>query len=624
MTAHDDPVRDDPMSLAERAALRYADAITAATLFAIDPAATGLVLRSRADPARDHWLGVVARLLQIGAPQRRVPPQISDDRLLGGLDLSATLAAGRPIREAGLLGGVDRGIVILAMAERMATETAARIAMVHEAGVVDARPARFGIIALDEGVEDDERTPAMLSDRLAFSVELDGIGYDPDWSLPGAAETLAVDAARRLLPHVTVPDQCLEALCAAAMMLGVCSGRAELLAMRVARCAAALDGETEVGADHINIAARLVLAHRATQVPLSGDAPDQAAERAEAQEPRDDAEPPTNEPPQEPNAVDDPAKSPPDHVSRPDDMMIAEAAASLLPGLLAQIAAQGRSVSRSSGPSARQRGRLGPKAASATRGRPTRVRAGDPGKGARLDLLATLRAAAPWQTLRMKSADRGPQASSRIAVRRSDFRIKRFEQPVLTTTIFVVDASGSSALNRLAEAKGAVSLLLAECYVRRDQVALIAFRGAMAEVLLPPTRALARAKRSLSALPGGGGTPIALGIDAAMMLALEVRRRGRIAQVVLMTDGRANITREGKSGRALAQADATAAARRLRAAGIRAILIDTSTRPEPLAARLADDLAALYLPLPYADASTITRAVTGAGAVVAARAGARA
>jgi magnesium chelatase subunit D len=90
---------------------------------------------------------------------------------------------------------------------------------------------------------------------------------------------------------------------------------------------------------------------------------------------------------------------------------------------------------------------------------------------------------------------------------------------------------------------------------------------------------------------------------------------------VLMTDGRANITREGKSGRAIAQADATVAARRLRAAGIRAVLIDTSTRPEPLAARLADDLAALYLPLPYADAATITRAVKGAGHVVAARAG---
>jgi magnesium chelatase subunit D len=418
------------------------------------------------------------------------------------------------------------------------------------------------------------------------------------------------------------------------MMLGVRSGRSELLAMRVARCAAALDGQTEVDADHVTIAARLVLAHRATQIPDMAQPPEQQS----ADQPLDDnspppqaeAEPPSDRPP-ETNAADDPATSPPDNVGMPDDLMIAEAAAALLPGLLAQIAAQGRSSSRSTGPTARQRGRSVSKAAIATRGRATRVRAGDPGKGARLDLLATLRAAAPWQTLRARDVDRaaasGPNVATvatTIAVRCSDFRVKRFQQPVLTTTIFVVDASGSSALNRLAEAKGAVSLLLADCYVRRDQVALIAFRGKAAEVLLPPTRALARAKRCLSGLPGGGGTPVALGIDAALALAQEIRRRGRVAQVVLMTDGRANITREGKSGRPAAQADATAAAQRLRTAGIRAILIDTSTRPEPLAAKLADDLGALYLPLPYADASTITRAVKGSGALVAARAGGQA
>ena len=100
-------------------------------------------------------------------------------------------------------------------------------------------------------------------------------------------------------------------------------------------------------------------------------------------------------------------------------------------------------------------------------------------------------------------------------MRRDDFRMTRFQQRTRTTTIFVVDASGSSALNRLAEAKGAVELLLADCYVRRDQVALLAFRGKEAELLLPPTRSLVRAKRSLAGLPGGGGTPLAAGIDAA-------------------------------------------------------------------------------------------------------------
>jgi magnesium chelatase subunit D len=93
--------------------------------------------------------------------------------------------------------------------------------------------------------------------------------------------------------------------------------------------------------------------------------------------------------------------------------------------------------------------------------------------------------------------------------------VSRFKQRRETTTIFVVDASGSAALHRLAEAKGAVELLLADCYVRRDRVAMLAFRGKGAELMLPPTRSLVRAKRSLAGLPGGGGTPLAAGMDAA-------------------------------------------------------------------------------------------------------------
>ena len=144
----------------------------------------------------------------------------------------------------------------------------------------------------------------------------------------------------------------------------------------------------------------------------------------------------------------------------------------------------------------------------------------------------------------------------RILIRKDDFRISRFKQRTETTTIFVVDASGSAALHRLAEAKGAVELLLADCYIRRDQVALIAFRGSVAEMLLPPTRSLARAKRSLAGLPGGGGTPLAAGLDAAFALADSVRRKGQTPTVIVLTDGRANIARDGGQGRPRAEEDA--------------------------------------------------------------------
>ena len=183
----------------------------------------------------------------------------------------------------------------------------------------------------------------------------------------------------------------------------------------------------------------------------------------------------------------------------------------------------------------------------------------------------------------------------------------------------MVDASGSAALHRLAEAKGAVELLLADCYVRRDNVAVLAFRGSKAELLLPPTRSLVRAKRSLAGLPGGGGTPLAAGIEAALALAEAVRRRGETPVVVLLTDGRANIARDGEPGRTRAGEDALAAAMQLQAAGVTALLLDTSPQPQPMARQLAAQMGAAYLPLPHAGAAELSQAVRLATAPAAPR-----
>ncbi|MGB5830747.1 MAG: VWA domain-containing protein, partial [Thiohalocapsa sp.] len=222
----------------------------------------------------------------------------------------------------------------------------------------------------------------------------------------------------------------------------------------------------------------------------------------------------------------------------------------------------------------------------------------------------TLRAAAPWQRLRRAERESaGKGADILVEVRHDDFRVTRYKQRSETTTIFVVDASGSAALHRLAEAKGAVELLLADCYVRRDRVAMIAFRGPGAELLLPPTRSLVRAKRGLAGLPGGGGTPLACGIDAAVDLADGVQRRGGTPVVVLLTDGRANVTRDGIGGRAQATEDATSSARAFRVAELKALVVDMSPRPRPDAEKLAREMGAVYLPLPHANAAALSSAV---------------
>ena len=594
-------------------------ASTVAALMAVDPVGLGgVALRARASLARDQWLQMLRQLLPPGLPFRRVPLHVDDSRLLGGLDLAATLRRGRPVAQTGLLAQSDGGVAVLASAERLGNATAARLAQVLDTGeaVMERNglslrhTARLGLVALDEGSTDDEQLSGKLLDRMAFHLHLaDATDVDSLVAPPGV-DAPAIVAARALLPQVLASEAVVQALCGAAMALGVVSLRAPLLAVRAARAAAALDGRLTVSTDDSSLAAGLVLAPRATRIP-----------EAPAQEEDDTPEPPDTTPPPEPAnnaASDSPAQNtppPPEPtIEELDDQVLQAAQAAIPAGLLAALQfgqSQRAPSGASSGSGAQQN--------SKARGRPLGARRGDLGAGVRLHVVETLRAAAPWQAVRQRESAaalaipatgaRQPLPPRRIEVRREDFHVSRFKQRRETTTIFVVDASGSAALHRLAEAKGAVELLLADCYVRRDRVAMLAFRGKAAELVLPPTRSLVRAKRSLAGMPGGGGTPLAAGMDAARDLALACERRGETPIVVVLTDGRANIARDGSPGRERAGADALAAARTLRAAGLTTLLLDTSPHPHAAAQQIATEMGGAYLPLPHAGAATVSQAV---------------
>ena len=593
------------------------DAATIAALFAVDPAGLGgVALRAPACAARDDWLALLRTLLSSESPFRRVPLNTGDTALLGGLDLGATLQSGRPVALQGLLAQADGGVLLLAMAERMTAGAAARFGSVLDTGQVllqrdgldSVLSARVGIVALDEGADEDEQLPASLSERLAFHMRMDGQAEDeegPQWT---AAE---VQAARQRVGRVQMAAESVQALCAAAMALGIDSLRASLFATRAARAAAALAGSDTVEEEHIAVAARLVLAPRATRLPPAPEAQDAQPPQEEVSPPeppaQDQSEPP--QPPQEaqddtkPEESDEADSQPPDPQELAERVL--EAVQAAIPaGLLAslKIGALQRAKSPTSGSA-------GAEQKNALRGRPVGVRKGEPRAGQRINVLETLRAAAPWQRLRRSTLPPTSTKLPRIVVRKEDFHVTRFRQLGQTTTVFVVDASGSSALNRLAEAKGAVELLLADCYVRRDSVAVLAFRGKVAEVLLPPTRSLARAKRSLAGLPGGGGTPLATAIDAAAALAGQIKRKGETPIVVLLTDGKANIARDGSAGRGPAASDALAAAAQLRATGVSTLLVDTSPQPQSSAEQLAAAMGAQYLALPYGGAQSLNQAV---------------
>eukprot|EP01037_Dinobryon_pediforme_P014349 gene14349-14473_t len=554
----------------------FADALIAARLCAIDPALGGLIVRGGA-VLHDELIATLRDGLPPGAPLRRMPSHIDDERLLGGLDLTATLALGRAVSRSGLLAEADGGAVIVPMAERLPDAVAGRIAAVLDSGelvterdgTTQRHPARFVVIALDDGIDAEERPPASLAERLAFAIDL--TGADP--------RRQAATAPRDAGPVDPVPDdQSIETLAGIAAALGIDTARAPLFALRAARARAQLAGRAAMTHDDLAFAARLVLVPRATRLPAA--APDAEPE----------PETPDTPPPEQDQGDADEERSDPGPV---EDLVLAAVMATLPPDVLARIAGGGRRRN-ARGPS--QRG-AGERRKSGQRGRPKGAVAGIPGGGRRLSVIDTLRAAAPWQRLRT-----GP---GKVHVRRDDLRVRRFETRSEVVTIFAVDASGSAAVARLAEAKGAVERLLADAYVKRAHVALVAFRGTGAELLLPPTRSLTRARRMLADLPGGGGTPLAAGLNAALDLAEAARARGRTPFLIVLTDGRANIAADGRAVRSQAESDALDAAKAIALAGIPGAFIDTSARPRAEGAAIATAMGARYLPLPRADSAAI-------------------
>ena len=603
--------------------LAWDDALWALAALHIDPVGLrGIWLRSPHGPVRDEWLTLLQHL-RPGV--RRLPNNIDCERLLGGLDLSATLNTGRPVTQAGLLAQSDQSLLLAPMAERMAPEAAAILSQVLDSGLVtphgggDAQDARLGLIALDEALEDEPAMAETLQERLGIWLDLRHLGRQAQASdeVLGLIGVLCspdeeADEERqniiRRLRTLRLNDEQIQAITQMAQAMGIASLRGPLACVRLACVLAALRESDEVQDQDLGRAARLCLTPRATQMPAP---PEQEAPPEQAQEPQ---EPPPEHPPEHPEEEpappdQEPPSESPEEDTLPQEMgeLLLEAAlASLPPDVLAQLAQSNKTKIKGGGQS-----RSGDVRQSRSRGSPLPPRPGLPRQGARLHVLATLGHAAPRQKLRTPLVS-SQGAASRLAIRAEDFHIHRFAERTQTCLIFAIDASGSAALHRLAEAKGAVELLLAQSYARRDQVCVVGFRGTQAEVLLPPTKSLVRAKRSLAGLPGGGGTPLPHAMKLALEVALQQRRLGVTPSLVMLCDGRANVSLQGSGGRAQAFQESLSLANAWRSQGLQSIWIDTSARPEPQAEQLAQAMGARYVPLPQANSQRMAQVVQAA------------
>ena len=620
------------------------DAMTSLQLLQIDSHGWGGIwLRAPFGPVRELWL---RHLSETGLNTVKLPGNIDVERLLGGIDLSRTLQSGLLQMQTGLLQQADLGLVCISMAERFPT---ALIAPMTQAMDTQSLPplkinntessvrTQFGVVALDESMADDPPMSPALQERLGLWFDLQDIAPSDvsdvslntrkdDNALDVVGIQIAPDALARMkqsLPHIQWTDEQVLAVCSTAQGLGIDSLRVPTLALRVACCHAALHARSHIADDDLAFAARRVLAPRATQLPAPAEnasdtepqnSSDSSAEPDQAQEQSSNSLEPTETPNPSESAKDEEDTSSTDtsegdtntQDEAPSDlpssenlqeMMIAAALASLPPDVLEGLLTKpGRNLGNTSGRSGQFRSGM-------QRGRPLPPRTGRPGGHARLHILSTLRAAAPKQRLR------GNTQQGRVAIRSEDFHVHRYQQHSSSCLILALDASGSAALQRLAEAKGAVELLLQQSYARRDSVCIVSFKGAKAQLLLPMTRSLVRAKRAMMGLPGGGGTPLALALKMACEQATQLQRQGVTPILVVLSDGRANVNLQGLGGRAHAQADAQQWAAQWRQTGHRCLWIDTSLQPDTQVQNMAQTMGGSYLPMPQVQAQRMASAM---------------
>eukprot|EP00968_Pinguiococcus_pyrenoidosus_P019344 scaffold2094_cov239-Pinguiococcus_pyrenoidosus.AAC.18 len=526
----------------------------------------------------------------VPAPFVQVPLNVMEDRLLGSVDVEESVKQGKTVFQPGLLARAHRGILYLDDINLLDSELSNILMGVISDGFVNVEregvsvryPCKPILVATYNPEENEVRDHIL--DRIAISLSVDSVpltleqrleavdgvlGFGggkinppaPSEEAPeGAPERLTWEEvmdqedqlktrivfAREDLKETPISDAQLQYICEEATRSGCQGQRAELFAVQIARASAALEGR-QIEADDLRLAVRLAILPRSSFMENPEMDPDVQMPPPPPPPPppsQDLDEPETEQEEQDVEEKEEQEQEQPEEAPQlPQEFMFDMEGTPIDPELLqfAQKQKSGKSGGRGLIFS-QERGRYI---------KPMLPR----GKVKRLAVDATMRAAAPFQSGRRARSVGTKDEKRKVFIENSDVRVKRMARKAGSLIIFMVDASGSMALNRMNAAKGACMSLLEEAYQSRDKVCLIPFQGEQAEVLLPPTKSIAMATRRLESMPCGGGSPLAHAINTAVRTGLNAMKSGDVGKtvLVLISDGRANVPLKVSNGEATAE-----------------------------------------------------------------------